>query len=506
MLLNKLYFRLKKSFPFFLVIFSFIFLCLYLLQESKYASKQRKIRKIQINNYIKDHKHDSKSSNNNTAIRVCKIEELDPWDPKIKSYFKTTPIYNKCVQNEPLTYFDQKNYILGINQTINHTIYFDSIVKCEWASVERNLTLRESFYLTEFFEFNSTTIRIVDHEFIQTRCYQHNLKKNTTQIIYEYVHYIFINKKNFKLLKNDSDSQPKLNVMMLVLDAVSLSSMKRALPKTLEYLKSHENFFLFNKHHVTGDNTFQNLVPLLTNMNGDSLLKRKNKIVLEFKDKKKTKKVNIEPPFDEFPFIWKNFSQKGYLTYFSEEWRDSTFYNLKYGFKEQPTDFYLRQFWLALYKSRSYSPTAYNSNPRPCYYNKLLHKISFDWLKSLENFHLALEQENNIENIPRFGLVKVNEMSHDYLDRLFWIDNDVKALLSDLFTEKFLDNTLFIIMGDHGHRFHEVRKTFIGKIEEKLPMFGMMVPRKLLRKNSDIKSILTENTSSKTFFKFEIVL
>ena len=73
-------------------------------------------------------------------------------------------------------------------------------------------------------------------------------------------------------------------------------------------------------------------------------------------------------------------------------------------------------------------------------------------------------------------------------------------------TEKFLDNTLFIIMGDHGHRFHEVRKTFIGKIEEKLPMFGMMVPRKLLRKNSDIKSILTENTSSKTFFKFEIVL
>lgn len=187
------------------------------------------------------------------------------------------------------------------------------------------------------------------------------------------------------------------------------------------------------------------------------------------------------------------------MTYFTEEWKDSTFYNLKFGFRKKPTDFYLRPFWLALYNSFSYEPTVYNSNPRPCYYNKLLHKISLEWLKSFEDYHSKFEENNNITNIPRFGFVKINEMSHDYLDRLFWIDDDLVDFFKQLFTDKFLDNTLVIFAGDHGHRFHDIRKTFIGKIEEKLPMFSMMVPKSILSQNV-IKN-LKENTKSKKFCK-----
>ena len=47
-----------------------------------------------------------------------------------------------------------------------------------------------------------------------------------------------------------------------------------------------------------------------------------------------------------------------------------------------------------------------------------------------------------------FGIIKINEMSHDYLERLFWIDEDLNKLLEDLFTPSFLDNTMFIIMGN----------------------------------------------------------
>ncbi|CAF1060233.1 unnamed protein product, partial [Brachionus calyciflorus] len=203
-------------------------------------------------------------------------------------------------------------------------------------------------------------------------------------------------------------------------------------------------------------------------------------------------------PFDDVPFLWKNFSSRKYLTYFSEEWKECTFNNLKFGFRENPTDYYFRSYWMALYNSTSYARTSLNSNSKPCYYNKLLHELSLDWLKSFEKFNTDFEEKNQIKNIPRFGLVKVNEMSHDYLDRLFWIDDDIKNLFMNLFTEKFLNNTMVIFMGDHGHRFHPIRRNFIGKIEEKLPMFSIILPRKIKNQNKYLRKVFEHNTKKLT--------
>ena len=169
---------------------------------------------------------------------------------------------------------------------------------------------------------------------------------------------------------------------------------------------------------------------------------------------------------------------------------------MKYGFREAPTDFYLRPYWLSLYDSISYEPTLFNSNEKPCYFDKLLHKISFDWLKEFEELY---SKDEETKSIPRFGIIKLNEMSHDYLDRLPWIDNDLERLLKDLFTDTYLNNTLFILMGDHGHRFHNIRTTFIGKLEVKLPMFGMMIPKQLISKNEFIRNNLRKNTKGNIF-------
>ena len=70
----------------------------------------------------------------------------------------------------------------------------------------------------------------------------------------------------------------KLNVMIFILDGVSLSSFKRALPKTFNYLSTFDEFFLFEKHHVTGENTIQNLMPLLSNLNYIEVNKFQNSI------------------------------------------------------------------------------------------------------------------------------------------------------------------------------------------------------------------------------------
>jgi hypothetical protein len=112
-------------------------------------------------------------------------------------------------------------------------------------------------------------------------------------VLYEYVHFDF----KFKQNANTNYNQTNINVMFLVLDGVSLSSMKRALPRTLTFLNSSRDFFLFEKHHVIGSNTFENLVPMLTNIDAKQILGNKANAFLS-------------KPFDDLPFIWKKFSEK----------------------------------------------------------------------------------------------------------------------------------------------------------------------------------------------------
>lgn len=227
----------------------------------------------------------------------CKIDKLNEWDPKIKNLFANIPRYNKCVNHEPLTYIaDRKLYV---NQSVNSNYYGGLITKCEYATVVRSTVERDNFALGTFKEFESPLVVIDD--FFKVRC----LKGDNVE--YEYVHSMIQPRPIHEFYKNlpdkSLDGSSKVNVMILILDAVSLSSMKRALPKTLEYLKTFENFFLFEKHHIVGENTFQNLVPMLTNLE-PSVVFKKNATA------KKKSKLEIPVPFDDVPFLWKNFSSK----------------------------------------------------------------------------------------------------------------------------------------------------------------------------------------------------
>jgi len=146
--------------------------------------------------------------------------------------------------------------------------------------------------------------------------------------------------------------------------------------------------------------------------------------------------------------INKNYLKSNYVTFFNEDWRNSMFNNDKFGFRNSPTDFYLKPYWLAVYDSLSSMPNKANSNKVPCFYDKLYHMLSFNWLTM---FLKEYSPSKNLSKVDQnlFGIVKVNEMSHDYLERLFWIDDDLLQLFKDIFTESFLDNTLFIVMGKY---------------------------------------------------------
>jgi hypothetical protein len=270
---------------------------------------------------------------------------------------------------------------------------------------------------------------------------------------------------------------------MIILDAVSNLQAQRALPRTLSYLKSL-GLYTFQRHAIVGDGTFENIVPMLFGQLASNLQipnindSRYEFFTIETEIDPKTKKsievnktIYYPGPFDNYSFILKNFSKLNYTTFFSEEWRESAFYNLKNGFRQSPTDFYLRPYWLSIYETLSYNKFSGNSNPKPCYLDKLLHFLSLDWLKQFLNIH------HKKPNYPTFGIMKLNEMSHDYLERLFWIDYDLKNFFENLFQEHLLNNTILIFCGDHGHRQHPLRLTHIGSFEAKLPFFSILLPQ-----------------------------
>jgi membrane-anchored protein YejM (alkaline phosphatase superfamily) len=337
--------------------------------------------------------------------------------------------------------------------------------------------------------------------------------KQNQSLVYEYVHaLIHIKKPSFSReiwLDNDqwkrSSTRSPPSVIIIMLDAVSHLQAQRALPRTLAYLKSR-GLFTFESHATVGDGTFANIVPLLFGQSANRLEfvdvndSRYDLLAVQVHIDKRTKKkiykrkrVHYPGPYDSYPFIAKNFSRLNYTTFFSEEWRESAFYNLKNGFRQAPTDFYLRPYWLSIYDTLSYNKFNGNSNPKPCYLDQLLHTLSLNWLKEFLRVHHRASS-----TYPTFGMIKLNEMSHDYLERLFWIDHDLRSFFENLIDEHLLDNTILIFCGDHGHRQHRIRLTRVGSFEVKLPFFSMLVPENFAREYPQAMKNLDANQHSKS--------
>ena len=70
---------------------------------------------------------------------------------------------------------------------------------------------------------------------------------------------------------------------------------------------------------------------------------------------------------------------------------------------------------------------------------------------------------------------------------------DLLVLLKDLNSKNVLNNTVLILMGDHGVRWGKVRETIQGKLEERMPFFAMTFPKWFKAKFSGIDKNLQKN-------------
>lgn len=164
---------------------------------------------------------------------------------------------------------------------------------------------------------------------------------------------------------------------------------------------------------------------------------------------------------DNFSLIWRNFSeQKGYVTALIEEQPGVFSWNQK-GFRRQPVDIYLRPFGVQLSnkKRNEAEPYCIGNQPEIEYFLNSMRKIA-------ENPNLR----------PYFVASFLWKISHDYPSEIEVADSIFLQHFQQLYANGALNNTILIVLSDHGNRFNEIRQTLIGRWEERMPFIAFYVP------------------------------
>lgn len=397
-------------------------------------------------------------------------ENLNPFDPGVMKFIWDVPSI-KCADWPSLVYVDSKGQ-LQKNKTVMLSFASYSDLSCTYQIVTRG---KGDMEISMEPEVTFTSGDFVPADFFYVVC-----KTPEGKVIYSNMHHNINNRHILKEEKLKKTSDEQMNVFIYGIDAVSRLHAERKLQKTMKYLKNDISAYIFEGYTKIGGNTFPNIAPLLT-----------GKAVGEL--------PNTTGFLDEFPFMWKNFSKKGYATFHAEDWPEiSTFNSNLKGFNEQPVHHYIRPMFLAFdsvsfYKNKLDQAHMYladkgirlGSQGGLCFGNKPKFKIIIDYYKQfIERYGDNLQ----------FALSWNNELCHDYLNNLQLGDNDIFQFVRWLHTTGRLNNSVFIFLSDHGYLMNEIQNTFVGRFEARMPLLAVSIPPILKTKYPHIHSNLLKNT------------
>ncbi|XP_046571791.1 uncharacterized protein LOC124279953 [Haliotis rubra] len=253
-----------------------------------------------------------------------------------------------------------------------------------------------------------------------------------------------------KAKSNMKKPSSNMNILIIAMDSMSQLSYQRKLPLTYRYLKEELGAIMLDGYNIVGDATTAALIPMLT-----------GKTEMELPEvRKEEEDANF---VDVYPMVWNRFKEAGYATLFAEDEPSISTFNLRFnGFQESPADHYMRPFWQAIWESglRSQSPRYTTGATKH-------HIYMLDYLK---DFFV------NYNNVSKFAFGFSVELTHWDNNPGEYMDRDLVEFLQ-LFQKKgYLDNTMLVVMGDHGARYSKVRNTVQGKLEERLPMMSLVLP------------------------------
>lgn len=382
----------------------------------------------------------------------CKIPKIDPYDKSIIDIVRKTG-NRVCPQNASLTY-DVKN-VLYVNWTaVKAPPYNGDIMYCTYTPLHRPryMSTHKDYlrYLDESEPFNDSVT--VSHDFVRATCYD-----TSDAVVYTNFHAFVPRNQTAKIIYKERFIQhavnnkvtERLNVMMIGIDSVSRLSFLRQMIKTRHFLTKMLGAFDMMGYNKIADNTFVNIVPMTL-----------GKYVEEMPWDES--KANI--PFDDFNFIWKEYSEKGYRTFYAEDAPEISIFDfLKAGFAKPPADYFNRPMSLAMEMKQNLW-----FNGHHCFQERLETQVVLDYLyKFAQTFR----------NEPYFAFTFITRLTHEDVNSAGPADEPYFNFFSKLYKEGLLTNTVLFFYSDHGMRFGKIRETYIGKLEERLPFMYVAVPK-----------------------------
>ncbi|KAK6022048.1 hypothetical protein OSTOST_12267 [Ostertagia ostertagi] len=123
----------------------------------------------------------------------------------------------------------------------------------------------------------------------------------------------------------------------------------------------------------------------------------------------------------------------------------------------------------------SYSTTLYFSNVEK--FQKWVYTVCKDGDQVQREFiDLWRRFANRYKSICHFGFTFITSLTHEAGLTLETMDEYIRSSLENLQISGALDNSISIIMGDHGNRIGLVRYSYTGTIEERMPLMAIRLP------------------------------
>ncbi|KAH3861407.1 hypothetical protein DPMN_024335 [Dreissena polymorpha] len=402
---------------------------------------------------------------NETDVQTpCNIKPLDPWDISLKPYIEE-PSALLCSDRFDLFYV-QEDGMLTVNKSVAQT--YNTDIKnwmCYFQCIKRLLgDLNLKF--GDKVEFSSP-VRIDSHLF---RITCHLKSSFIPSVVYDMAHFnpFFRRHPNeTNTIHNETASTP--SVIIVGLDSTSRIHAVRNLPKSMTFLLEDIQAYDFIGYRKVGLNTYPNLIPLLTGKSHEEFPEFSSNVAYA----------------DDTPFLWNEEFAKQMSTFFAEDRSDITTFNLgKRGFFKVPTDFHIRPYLLAM---QIFQPVLISKVAKPdsnCYGRRGFFDLMLEYLKG---FLMKYKGKQT------FAFLWENSISHDTFNSLKRGDDLLLDFLQWIKRERNLDNTLLMVLSDHGFRIDGASLTHIGRAENSNPLLMIHVPRNY-RENKTIDQILSRNT------------
>ncbi|KAK6738571.1 hypothetical protein RB195_020589 [Necator americanus] len=267
----------------------------------------------------------------------------------------------------------------------------------------------------------------------------------------------YIHSQIYEKRSQNSSSDHRPNLYVILIDSVSSFMAKRALPRTIEFLKSEFDAVQMEFLNKVGSNTRPNAFPLFFGKSfegGSRALVGLPPLEPDWNSEEKCGKY-----LDEYSYYLEEYRMRGYKTMVGQDWSVGVpYYPNCLGFNRPEADHMWRPFEVRMIESKILTKN-FNCSER-----------FIELLDYLEKFM------NAYQGVPKVGHILPVYLAHDTLKDLYHSDEYFLNFFEK--NRHNVDESFIFFMGDHGPNSGDIHKVLLGKYEKNNPFLMVTIPKR----------------------------